>query len=68
MTLAITPELRREALTEAAASLRLEGLAFSEANDDLREAWIDGRMTGEEVRQGIIARAVEAQQVRDKGH
>ncbi|WP_407549691.1 antitoxin VbhA family protein [Xanthomonas euvesicatoria] len=53
--------MREAAAREAAASLRLEGLAVSEENADLRKAWIDGTMTGEEVRQAIIARAIKAQ-------
>lgn len=56
-----TPEERRQALTEAVASLRLEGLAFGDASADLRDAWVEGTMSGEEVRQRIIARAIEAQ-------
>ncbi|PPU05218.1 hypothetical protein XacyCFBP2565_21900 [Xanthomonas arboricola pv. corylina] len=52
-------EQREQAIREAAASLRLEGLSFDPTNEDLRAAWIAGTMTGEQVREAIIARAVE---------
>lgn len=49
-------ELRAEAVAEARASLRMEGLAISASNEDLFAEFIEGTMTGDEVRQQIIAR------------
>ncbi|CAD2265257.1 antitoxin VbhA family protein (plasmid) [Xanthomonas arboricola] len=52
-------EQRERAMREAEASLRLEGLSFDADNADLRAAWIARTMTGDQVREAIIARAIE---------
>ncbi|MFW9530010.1 hypothetical protein [Xanthomonas euvesicatoria] len=51
-------KLWEEAMREAAASLRIEGLGFSEENADLRKAWVEGTMTGDQVREAMMARAI----------
>ncbi|MCD0253079.1 antitoxin VbhA family protein [Xanthomonas campestris pv. campestris] len=55
-----TKAQRTQALAEAAASLRLEGLAFDEANADLRKKWAEGSMSGDQVRREIVSRALPA--------
>jgi|GEM_PF-4260503 len=52
-----TKAQRNRSLTEAGASLRLEGLAFSEENADLLKAWADGSMNGDQIRCQIMSRA-----------
>jgi hypothetical protein len=54
-----TPTQRRKALELAAGSLRTEGLKFSEENKDLRDAWVAGTLSGDEMMQQTKERAIE---------
>lgn len=51
-------ERRLAALVEAEASLRLAGLELSPANSDLFTAWVEGRLSGDAVRNELIARSL----------
>lgn len=51
----ISKAQRRQALIEATASLRLEGLPFSCRDDDLYAAAVDGRRVGK-LRDAVLAR------------
>ena len=57
-----TKAQRNQALTEAAASLRIEGGAFSKANEDVRQAWADGRIDGGQARKALLERATGKKQ------
>ncbi|HLJ63407.1 MAG TPA: antitoxin VbhA family protein [Stellaceae bacterium] len=46
---------RRRECDEANASLRLEGLAMSPAAREIRELWITGQITGDELTARILA-------------
>ncbi|WP_171958274.1 hypothetical protein [Stenotrophomonas maltophilia] len=51
----ISKAQRQQALVEATASLRLEGLPISCRDDDLYAAAVDGRRVGE-LRDAVLAR------------
>lgn len=51
----ISKAQRQQALIEATASLRLEGLPISRRDDDLYAAAVDGRRVGE-LRDAVLAR------------
>ncbi|MEI2263575.1 hypothetical protein OHC51_21700 [Stenotrophomonas indicatrix] len=57
---------RQQALIEATASLRLEGLPISRRDDDLFAAAIDGSRPGP-LRDGVLARIRAELAVKDEG-
>jgi hypothetical protein len=48
---------RRQAVAEAEASLRIEGLSFSSANTGLLQSWAAGEVSTAQARDEMLARA-----------
>lgn len=55
-----TAARRAKALEQAAGSLRLEGLSFSSKSIDLRQAWLDGSITGDQLLAATKARHMKS--------
>lgn len=55
-----TTAQRAKALEQAAGSLRLEGLSFSSKSADLRQDWVNGAITGEQLLAATKARHMKS--------
>ena len=55
-----TTTQRAKALEQAAGSLRLESLAFSSKSADLRQAWVNGSITGAQLLAATKARHMQS--------